>query len=66
MQGDTVRADDHSGCLVIGAKFRSLTLSLSLSLLVGLFLGGAFEATASPAMLSRAGYRPKHSGVYRF
>jgi hypothetical protein len=28
-----------------------------------LFLGGAPEATASPANLSRAGSRPKHSGV---
>jgi CRP-like cAMP-binding protein len=49
--------DTIPGCLVIGAKFVSFQ-SLSLTLLVGMFLGGIPEAAASAAMLRRANYSP--------
>jgi CRP-like cAMP-binding protein len=50
--------DTIPGCLVIGSKFVSLD-SLSLTLLVGMFLGGIPEAAASAAMLRKANYRPR-------
>ncbi len=50
--------DTIPGCLVIGAKFNGLA-SLSLTLILGMFLGGIPEAAASAAMLTKAGYRPK-------
>jgi zinc transporter ZupT len=50
--------DTIPGCLVIGAKFDGLA-SLSLTLILGMFLGGIPEAAASTAMLTKAGYRPK-------
>jgi len=50
--------DTIPGCLVIGAKFESLE-TLSLTLIVGMFLGGIPEAAASSAMLKRAGFREK-------
>jgi zinc transporter ZupT len=43
---------------VIGSKFNGLA-SLSLTLMLGMFLGGIPEAAASAAMLRKAGYRPK-------
>ncbi|HXX40873.1 MAG TPA: hypothetical protein VEI58_01235, partial [Chthoniobacterales bacterium] len=46
------------GCIVIGANFRGLG-SLSLTLMLGMFLGGIPEAAASAAMLTRAGFRPR-------
>jgi zinc transporter ZupT len=49
--------DTIPGCLVIGAKFSGLG-SLSLTLILGMFLGGIPEAAASAAMLRKAGYRP--------
>jgi zinc transporter ZupT len=49
--------DTIPGCLVIGAKFVSLD-NLSVTLILGMFLGGIPEAAASGAMLRRAGYRP--------
>jgi len=49
--------DTIPGCLVIGAKFAGFE-TLSLSLMLGMFLGGIPEAAASGAMLSKAGYRP--------
>lgn len=49
--------DTIPGCLVIGAKFSGLG-SLSLTLILGMFLGGIPEAAASAAMLRRAGYNP--------
>jgi zinc transporter ZupT len=49
--------DTIPGCLVIGAKFDGLD-SLSLTLVMGMFLGGIPEAAASAAMLIKAGYRP--------
>jgi zinc transporter ZupT len=49
--------DTIPGCLVIGAKFDGLD-SLSLTLVMGMFLGGIPEAAASAAMLTKAGYRP--------
>ncbi len=50
--------DTIPGCLVIGAKFHGFA-SLSLTLMLGMFLGGVPEAAASAAILTRAGYRPK-------
>jgi zinc transporter ZupT len=49
--------DTMPACLVIGAKFAGFE-TLSLSLMLGMFLGGIPEAAASAAMLSKAGYRP--------
>lgn len=48
--------DTIPGCLVIGAKFSGFA-SLSLTLILGMFLGGIPEAAASAVMLRRAGYK---------
>ena len=50
--------DTIPGCLVIGAKFGGFQ-GLSLSLMLGMFIGGIPEAAASAAILQKAGYRPK-------
>ena len=50
--------DTIPGCLVIGATFNGLA-NLSLTLMLGMFLGGIPEGAASAAMLTRAGYKPK-------
>jgi zinc transporter ZupT len=47
--------DTIPGCLVIGAKFVGVK-SLSITLIVGMFVGGIPEAAASASMLKRAGY----------
>jgi CRP-like cAMP-binding protein len=47
--------DTIPGCLVIGAKFGGFE-SLSVTLILGMFLGGIPEAAASAAMLRKAGY----------
>ncbi len=47
--------DTIPGCLVIGAKFAGFE-SLSVTLILGMFLGGIPEAAASAAMLRKAGY----------
>ena len=49
--------DTIPGCLVIGAKFVGFE-SLSITLIVGMFVGGIPEAAASASMLKKAGYRP--------
>jgi CRP-like cAMP-binding protein len=49
--------DTIPGCLVIGSQFHGLG-NLSLTLMLGMFLGGIPEAAASAAMLRRAGFRP--------
>jgi len=49
--------DTIPGCLVIGAKFTAIG-NLSLTLMLGMFLGGIPEAAASASMLTKAGYRP--------
>jgi zinc transporter ZupT len=49
--------DTIPGCLVIGAKFAGLA-TLSITLILGMFIGGIPEAAASASMLKRAGYRP--------
>ncbi len=49
--------DTIPGCLVIGAKFSGLG-TLSLTLILGMFIGGIPEAAASAAMLRKADYRP--------
>ena len=48
--------DTIPGCLVIGANFNGLA-NLSLTLMLGMFLGGIPEAAASAVMLTRAGYK---------
>jgi CRP-like cAMP-binding protein len=53
--------DTIPGCLVIGAKFTALG-NLSLTLMLGMFLGGIPEAAASASMLTKAGYRP--AGIF--
>jgi CRP-like cAMP-binding protein len=50
--------DTIPGCLVIGATFNGFA-NLSLTLMLGMFLGGIPEAAASAAMLTRAGYKAK-------
>ncbi len=47
--------DTIPGCLVIGAKFDGFE-TLSLTLILGMFLGGIPEAAASATMLRRAGF----------
>jgi len=49
--------DTIPGCLVIGSQFTAFA-SMSLTLMLGMFLGGVPEAAASAAMLTRAGFRP--------
>jgi CRP-like cAMP-binding protein len=49
--------DTIPGCLVIGAKFAGLA-TLSITLIMGMFIGGIPEAAASASMLKRAGYKP--------
>jgi hypothetical protein len=48
--------DTIPGCIVIGAKLNSVG-TLSLTLMLGMFLGGIPEAAASAAMLRKATYR---------
>jgi zinc transporter ZupT len=47
--------DTIPGCLVIGARFAGLE-TLSITLIMGMFVGGIPEAAASASMLKRAGY----------
>ncbi len=47
--------DTIPGCLVIGAKFAGFE-SMSVTLMVGMFLGGIPESAASATLLRRAGY----------
>ncbi len=47
--------DTIPGCLVIGAKFAGFD-SMSVTLIVGMFLGGIPESAASATLLRRAGY----------
>jgi CRP-like cAMP-binding protein len=49
--------DTIPGCLVIGAKFSGLA-TLSITLIMGMFVGGIPEAAASASMLRKAGYSP--------
>jgi len=50
--------DTIPGCLVIGASFKGFA-NLSLTLMLGMFLGGIPEAAVSAAMLTKAGFKPK-------
>ena len=50
--------DTIPGCLVIGGSFDGFQ-NMSLTLMVGMFLGGVPEAAVSAGMLTKAGYRPK-------
>ncbi len=47
--------DTIPGCLVIGAKFTGIE-SLSLTPILGMFLGGIPEAAAGAVMLRKAGF----------
>ena len=47
--------DTIPGCLVIGATFAELA-NFSLTLMLGMFLGGIPEAAASATILKKAGY----------
>jgi zinc transporter ZupT len=49
--------DTIPGLLVVGAKFTALE-TVSLTLMLGMFLGGIPEGAASGAILTRAGFRP--------
>jgi CRP-like cAMP-binding protein len=51
--------DTIPGCLVIGATFNGLA-NISLTLMLGMFIGGIPEAAASAAMLKKAGYRRRN------
>jgi len=55
--------DTIPGCLVIGAKFTAFG-NLSLTLMLGMFLGGIPEAAASASMLTKAGYRAAIFGLW--
>jgi zinc transporter ZupT len=48
--------DTIPGCLVIGSTFHGFG-TLSLTLMLGMFIGGIPEAAASAATLRRAGFR---------
>jgi zinc transporter ZupT len=50
--------DAIPACLVIGAKFAGLQ-SMSLTLIVAMFLSGIPEAAACAVMLRRAGFAPR-------
>ncbi len=60
MLGDLL--DTIPGLLVIGASFSSFA-SLSLTVMMGIFIGGIPESAASAALLSKAGYTP--AKIYR-
>jgi CRP-like cAMP-binding protein len=49
--------DTIPGCLVIGSTFHGFG-TLSLTLMLGMFIGGIPEAAASAATMRRAGFRP--------
>ena len=50
--------DTIPGCLVIGAGFHGFG-SMSITLMVGMFMGGIPEAAVSAVMLTKAGYKKK-------
>lgn len=60
MMGDLL--DTIPGLLVIGASFSSFA-SLSLTVMMGIFIGGIPESAASAALLTKAGYTP--GKIYR-
>ncbi|HUH92847.1 MAG TPA: cyclic nucleotide-binding domain-containing protein [Casimicrobiaceae bacterium] len=55
--------DTIPGLLVVGAKFTSLA-TLSIPVMMGIFIGGIPESAASAALLRRAGFRPRM--IYAF
>ena len=50
--------DTIPGCLVIGAGFHGFS-NMSVTLMLGMFLGGIPEAAVSASMLTKAGYNKK-------
>jgi CRP-like cAMP-binding protein len=61
MLGDLL--DTIPGLVVVGAKFTSL-LTLSLPIMMGIFIGGIPESAASAALLRKAGFAPRT--IYSF
>jgi CRP-like cAMP-binding protein len=61
MLGDLL--DTIPGLVVVGAKFTSLH-SLSLPVMMGIFIGGIPESAASAALLRKAGFAPRT--IYSF
>lgn len=55
--------DTIPGLLVVGAKFTSLA-TLSLPVMMGIFVGGIPESAASAALLRKAGFSPR--AIYGF
>ena len=55
--------DTIPGLLVVGAKFTSLQ-TLSLTVMMGIFIGGIPESAASAALLRKAGFAPRT--IYSF
>ncbi|HTR57542.1 MAG TPA: cyclic nucleotide-binding domain-containing protein [Casimicrobiaceae bacterium] len=55
--------DTIPGLVVVGAKFTSLA-TLSVPVMLGIFLGGIPESAASAALLRKAGFRPR--SIYAF
>jgi CRP-like cAMP-binding protein len=61
MLGDLL--DTIPGLVVVGAKFTSLE-TLSLTVMMGIFIGGIPESAASAALLRKAGFSPRT--IYSF
>jgi zinc transporter ZupT len=61
MLGDLL--DTVPGLVVVGAKFTSLQ-TLSLPVMMGIFIGGIPESAASAALLRKAGFAPRT--IYSF
>jgi zinc transporter ZupT len=55
--------DTVPGLLVVGAKFTTIE-TLSLTVMMGIFIGGIPESAASAALLRRAGFAPR--AIYGF
>jgi CRP-like cAMP-binding protein len=55
--------DTVPGLIVVGAKFTSLA-TLSIPVMLGIFVGGIPESAASAALLRRAGFQPRT--IYAF
>ena len=51
------------GLLVVGAKFTTIE-TLSLTVMMGIFIGGIPESAASAALLRKAGFTPR--AIYGF
>ena len=61
MLGDLL--DTIPGLFVVGAQFTSFA-TVSLPIMLGIFIGGIPESAASAALLRKAGFEPR--AIYRF